>query len=306
MKIGAVIITYYPDNRFLERFNVIKNQVDEVVIVDNTKENPPDVLTDIQKGGLAYIIFNKRNLGLAYGLNTGISILKEKGYHWALLFDQDSIPAETMVEQLLRTYYNYSQKEKIAIISPQRVDIDYPNIYGKWIFPRKYSFNMLYKTVRYLKEDAEVPWAITSGSLLNIDIWKKQGGFCDFLFIDYIDIEYCLRSVKDGYKIIVSSSARLYHRLGERKSWSFFYIPLMLVIHKPYRRYFFYRNFVYVFKKYYYSFPYCMLYEIFNKLTEIMSILVYENQKLKNIKYVILGISHGLISKWDYLPAELR
>ena len=38
-----------------------------------------------------------------------------------------------------------------------------------------------------------------------------MGGFNDNYFIDYVDVEYCLRLNVEGYKIIQVNAARLYH-----------------------------------------------------------------------------------------------
>ena len=52
---------------------------------------------------------------------------------------------------------------------------------------------------------------MTSGSFLNLKVYKEAGPFVDKLFIDYVDFEYCLRLKKKGFKIYKLNNTYMQH-----------------------------------------------------------------------------------------------
>lgn len=55
---------------------------------------------------------------------------------------------------------------------------------------------------------------ITSGTLLNLSLFQKIGGFDENLFIDAVDHEYTIKSLLTGYKIIQFPCIQLTHQIG--------------------------------------------------------------------------------------------
>ena len=77
----------------------------------------------------------------------------------------------------------------------------------------------LYRRTTYTNQILEdVSIVITSGALYNLKAYPKIDPFRDDFFIDYVDIEYCLRAKQNGYNIVVNCNARLYHRLGNQQT----------------------------------------------------------------------------------------
>ena len=56
---------------------------------------------------------------------------------------------------------------------------------------------------------------MTSDNIINLDIYKKIGGFKDWLFIDGIDIEYCMSLHNNNYKILRIDTIEIDHNLGD-------------------------------------------------------------------------------------------
>ena len=66
------------------------------------------------------------------------------------------------------------------------------------------------------EDDIDYPLQVmTSGNLVNLDIYQKIGGYNEDYFIDGIDIEYCLRIKKYNYRIVRLNNIEIIHDLGD-------------------------------------------------------------------------------------------
>src|SRR6266480_5693543 len=113
----AIVVTYHPDSSFPERFESLAGQVDTVLIVDNN--SGPSAVSMLREAAARLdtdLILNSEIVGLAAALNIGVKEAIAKGYEWALLFDQDTVPGNNIVEGLCQAYEDFPRKEKLAII----------------------------------------------------------------------------------------------------------------------------------------------------------------------------------------------
>ena len=125
--ISAIIVTFYPDDRFFEMLESIDKQVDNIWIVDNASTG----LSRDKLEGLANdthsslkLISNDENVGLATAQNQGIKEAINLGSTWILLLDQDSIPANDMIEKMVNAAEGYEDKECLGMITPRHEDDD--------------------------------------------------------------------------------------------------------------------------------------------------------------------------------------
>lgn len=136
---------------------------------------------------------NNSNLGIATALNQGVNAALEMGYTWALLFDQDSEPNDGIIDILSSCYCSFTDKDDLALIGSNYIAIDKPK---RLVIPRNEMEDSCIWT--------EVQNVITSGTLLRLDIHRLIGKFRDEFFIDNVDIEYCLRVRKKGFRVILT------------------------------------------------------------------------------------------------------
>lgn len=195
MKIGAVVVLYNPTINEMKNINSYKEKVDYVVVVDNSSISNEDKIKKYVVPSILYYS-ERKNLGLCKGLNIGINILKEKGCKWALLFDADSKLGND-ITKIYRQAIKEIDTEKVALFSPVHIH-DRSNKKG-------------YKGYK------EISWTMTSGCLFNIDIFIEQQGFFEELFVDGLDMDYCFKSHKNGYKVIECGEAILNHNPAETK-----------------------------------------------------------------------------------------
>lgn len=78
-KVCALIITYNINEKIIEVANSIVNQVELLVIVDNSsKPQTIKLLERLNKNPNIKVIFNDKNCGIAKALNQGINFVKRK------------------------------------------------------------------------------------------------------------------------------------------------------------------------------------------------------------------------------------
>ena len=90
MKICAVITSFNIGNEFRENFLSYVNDLDYLVIVDNSSnEDTKEMLRDLAKDyqHKVNLVINDQNLGLARAQNIGVRIALELSYDFILSFD---------------------------------------------------------------------------------------------------------------------------------------------------------------------------------------------------------------------------
>lgn len=244
-----MVVTYYPMRTgFRELARRLLPQVDMLVVVDNTPEpedGPEPAMEEL--GACAAKVRVVRlgvNVGLASALNKGIEIALVEGCSYVLLSDQDSLPAEDMVEKLIDGAVARSDAgERVGCICPTYFD----RVTGQ-VFPFQVQLpGRLFYTSALCETGThtiEVLTAITSGSLIPASAFPVVGGMRDDLFIDYVDTEWCLRARSLGFKVYGTSLARLEQHLGDEtfRIWLFGWRPYSS--YSPQRIYYRIRNFL--------------------------------------------------------------
>ncbi|QBN19821.1 glycosyltransferase family 2 protein [Flavobacterium nackdongense] len=266
----GVVITFNPNLELLkENINSFINSVNEVVIIDNGSMKIEGLL--LLESSKIRVISNKSNIGIAAALNQAILYAQKSHFDYMLTMDQDSYFESSTLSNLLLGF----KIKNAAIICPNIKDMN--------------SNQFLTLT----KEYTEIFTTITSGSLCKVDKLIEVGGFDSKMFIDYVDFELCLRLQKNGYKIFRCSESILCHHLGKSKIYNFLGIKIVGTNHSPIRRFYYARNKIYIYKKYFFIFPIYVLRDVLSFMKTILIILCFEKLKTKKIKMILKGIWKG-------------
>jgi rhamnosyltransferase len=275
--IAGTVILYHPDER--EVFSNIRSYlpyVDLLIVIDNTEMPDANTAEQVKGAGAAIrYIANNRNKGIAAALNTAAQIAFNEGYSWLLTMDQDSYFDKAEIEnyfsQFRQLFYTQSN---VGIVSPSH---------------EKRAADTTPAAVF-----TEVTTTITSGSLMQLSLWNEAGGFCEKLFIDEVDHEYCYRLIERGYRIIQFNTIFLNHRLGTKKTGGYLgsVAKRERVIHSPRRVYFMVRNYLYVRKLYKQSFPAEFKRRDKEFMNRIKNNLFFSGHFWKNVKHVLAGYRH--------------
>ena len=229
-QIAGTVVLYKPD---LEVIGNIKSYLDDVgvlYVVDNSETRHNDVIEQILQLDKVVYLSNGENLGIARALNISASKAMEDGYDFLLTMDQDSCAFPRMVTLMLDSVRD-KDLSRIGIIGPFHVTIHDHNKAGV--------------------DDYEViDFTMTSGNLLNLSVYQMVGPFLDDLFIDFVDIEYCLRLKQSGCLIVQANRAWLKHGLGDITRIKILHKQLRTSNHPPLRRYYITRNRFFVWQKY--------------------------------------------------------
>lgn len=242
VRVVAVVVTYFPEEKGLaSQITQLRKQVSHVVLVDNT----PSKWHDQAEENTYFVtpIHLGVNVGLAKGLNVGILKAREMGATHVLLMDQDSIPQDGMVEKLMAGLTQSQQKYCVAAAGPNFIDSRGATFTPFWRvgFPRNKQAS---KSLG--EEFIFTDCLITSGCLIPLDILQKVGEMNENLFIDNVDLDWCLRARYMGWRLVGIPDAILSHQLGDthvQAPWHLRILGKKFVIqHNSTRLYYIMRN----------------------------------------------------------------
>jgi rhamnosyltransferase len=226
----AVVVTYHPDADFGARFARVASQVATAVIVDNGSSTDTVArLRALAADPRVSLVSHGENLGIARALNTGIRHAEERGCTWALLLDQDTVVDDALVGTLLAAYASCPDPARIAAVGARFRDTRERPAETRALHAAGDSWQ-------------EVEAVITSGTLLPLAPFAVIGPFRDEFFIDYVDIEYCLRARAHGYRIIETRQPLMWHTVGAPTSHQVLGREKWTTNHSAERRYYIARN----------------------------------------------------------------
>jgi len=288
MNIGAVIVSYHPATELIENVAALLEQVDEVVIVDNgSGEYAKELLERLRSYPKVSVIYNRENLGIATALNIGVRHAKAAGHQWVATFDQDSQVTPGMIKTMLQGYDTYPEKEKVASLSPR--------------YQNRLTGQVSSGKPKFASDDAlgyaEMLVVMTSGNLIKLSVFDAVGYFNEALFIDYVDSEFCLRCVSQGFKILEVKDAILLHRIGEPVQHRLLGKPRSTTNHSIVRRYYIARNGIYVYKKFAFTQPAWVAHDAYQLLKTTILLVLFETDRMQKLAAIIKGVIHGVSGK---------
>jgi rhamnosyltransferase len=240
--ISAIIVLYNPNLFDLDiNLNELIDQVDHLILIDNSEISNFEFIHKIlsSKKDKLYYHFNNSNHGIATAQNIGINKSIEFQTDYILLMDQDSKPSNDMVSILLRDILVLKKSNiNIAAIGPIAINSQNQLPYKPRL--RRYRY---FKNFPGLLNTNEL---ISSGMFIDFKVLRHVGYLDENLFIDGVDHEWCWRAKRSGYFLGLTENTSLLHSLGEGDKFIF---GIRVAISSPFRIYYQYRNFIYLFKK---------------------------------------------------------
>jgi len=238
-RIFAVVVTFQPEERLLARLvETLAPQISHGLIVNNSSSLP------LSEEWLQTFGFDVQhllgNVGVASALNTGFGVAEQYDADFVISFDQDSEPAPDMVTRLLQAYRKLSDAGyQVGAVGPTQVDrrTGQAAVFLAPILSRRQ------RVLPQPGESVEVDHLITSGCLVPMASWTATGPFLAPLFVDYVDIEWCLRMRHLGWELFGVGGATLLHTIGDDVRHC---CGKQIYWHSPLRHYYLFRNGVYL------------------------------------------------------------
>jgi rhamnosyltransferase len=265
LNVLAVVVSYNGGKKTVETVRHLRAQVSHVHVVDNGSSEPSrQLLEDLAREGLIVTTFLGENRGIAAALNVGVEAARANAHEWLLTMDQDS----TIAPGFIAAYV-----EELAA----RPD-------ASCLVP-----NVLTHGVDAAADEGPVEFAITSGTLLRNAVCDSVGKFEEPLFIDGVDIDYCLRMRLRGFEIRRVRNAKIVHELGDRLAVPH-WLARVYASHSPLRRYYMYRNHLYLVKTYGLRFPWFMFKGTIYQLLLLILIAFYDAEPIRSYAFIFRGL----------------
>lgn len=273
MKLAGSIILYNPGMDVWDNICSYIDAVDRLYVIDNSEKYNKSLIRLICRNNKCRYISLNGNRGIAYALNVGVNYSVREGYTWLLTMDQDSKIASEQVKIMIH-YIEDVHNHLVKIVCP-----NYRHNGKRWNSSDSVEF---------------VRQAITSGSIIDVNVCKELGGFLNKLFIGEVDHEYCIRLILKGYKIARLNDVYMEHQLGSPTKHG----NLISYNYPPIRYYYAVRNNLYVYFKYRkYKFVEDICREKPKNIKNLLFTIFYETRSLKKYAYMILGAKDFLVGK---------
>lgn len=255
MKICGCVIWYNPSEEDKENIGTYLDGIDKLFIIDNSSEI--NYLNNNPK--IEYIpLYN--NFGIARALNIACEKAKIENYEWILTMDQDSRFDKNIQDYKVKCQKKYNKNNLIVLFAA---------------------------TTTFDKESGFVNRVITSGNILNLEVWSELGGFKEDFFIDEVDFELCAKIILKGYLIYKFQDIKLNHTIGNNFNINFLGLKTYCMNHSYIRKYYIVRNRLFMRRMY----PTLTKRYLIHILLDFYKVVFYEEYKLKKIKYMLLGIN---------------
>lgn len=266
-RVLAVIVTYNPK---IDALRVLLQaailQLDALVIVDNGSCNADQINSLVEElksnSCTLQVLTQTENLGLGAAHNIGIRKARKESFDYVLLLDQDSVPMQDMLSNLLIAH---EKKSKTTLVSSTGVTYLNADNGAESFFVRFgwLKFARQYCADRDQDGCIEADFLISSGSLISLEALKEIGDMDESLFIDHVDTEWFLRAQTKGYRAYGVCDAVMQHGLGETTHQvdfsSHFLLRKLFGLknarrrnvpqHNPFRYYYIFRNSILLYKR---------------------------------------------------------
>jgi rhamnosyltransferase len=278
--IAGVVILYYPSESVMQNIQTYLSEVELLYVFDNSPGVNKKLMDNLCRLEKVTYLTEGKNVGIGAALNIAVRKALQQGYNYLLTMDQDSSAYQDMISTM---FVHLKENERIGLITPFHQHVNAPK------HPPQ-------------TEVETVVAAMTSGNILRLSAFDKVGGFIEKLFIDYVDIEYCLRLQMAGFSIVRVNKAILLHTVGHTVSRRFFGRTVYPVNHLPVRHYYQTRNRFYLHRLYGKKFPEYFRPDRKMFWNGILKILLYENQRFKKLMMISKGFMAYLRNDFSSIP----
>jgi rhamnosyltransferase len=288
-EVTAIVVTYNPNMSALKALcERLTTQAGHVIIVDNHSQST--LQSFVEQWSNVELIESSENLGIAWAHNVGINWATLHGAKYIILFDQDSLPGKSMIARLVGEYVRLTEQgEHVAAIGPSYHNTININSDPFVVLD---GFKLVKKSAQG-KVSIKVLFVISSGCLIPLSAIKEVGLMREDFFIDYVDVEWCLRAKSKGFDCYGATTANMTHSIGQQARY---FMGRNYSLHDSYRYYYLFRNAVLLYKGNYIK----KQFKIADGFKLLMKFLIYpiiHPKGLTCLKMSVIGLWHGVKNK---------
>lgn len=277
----VVIVTYEPE---LNNLKQLTENVEKAGFIPIIADNSVRCLVqrkDVSK--MSRIVSMSGNAGIAAAQNAGIQMAKNLGACKIAFFDQDSMADENLLRKLELSLDELGE----CVVTPLALDKETGEEYpvqrlNKIGYPKDFF-------VKGSKAPQRADLVISSGMMMTAAVLQKVGNYDEDFFIDFVDIEWCLRCKKAAVPVYVIPDAVLLHKIGNTDILAG---EMKIVVHSPARTYYKVRNsFLLLYKRAGIIFT---IRQILPALIHNFLLIFSVKEKGCYLKYYFQGVIHGI------------
>jgi rhamnosyltransferase len=253
----------------------------KVILVDNTetpyldRDNLPEGCTLVTLG---------YNSGIAHAQNVGVAEAISAGATVLIFFDQDSKIDPGFVPRLVEAI----EAGVPDIVSPLCVDDDTGTQLPSARVNRYGLSTPVHPAGSPVRYPADI--VISSGTAATREVFDLAGTFDEDFFIDYVDIEWCLRCRGNRIPIHIVPGAVMRHSIGTRAHRLG---PLTILVHSPTRCYYQIRNSFLLLRKRHVPIIFSLK-QIASVILSRMALLIWVRDRPVYLKAYLSGLRDGL------------
>ncbi|MCS6794394.1 MAG: glycosyltransferase family 2 protein [Raineya sp.] len=215
----AVVILNYNGKHWLEKFlpSVIAYSADaQIVVADNAStDNSVDFLRSVFPQ--VRLVRLEKNWGFCKGYNEALQQIQAKYF---VLLNSDVEVSSNWLAPLI----DFLEKNPdVIVVQPKiksfsnRTHFEYAGAAGGFLdrwgyaFCRGRIFDTCEKDEGQYDTNLEIFWATGACMVVRAEWWYKLGGFDEYLFAHFEEIDFCWRVQRAGGKVVCISASEVFH-----------------------------------------------------------------------------------------------
>lgn len=284
MDVVAVFTAYHPDERLGAAVRAALGSCSSVIVVDNTPVASGSAAAELA-GPQVKVVAHGRNVGLGAALNLAVSELPVEA-EAVLFLDQDSELPPEIVPGLVADL----DDPKVGVAAPSPWDPKH----------QRYYASDARRTETVSDEEA----VITSGMLVRREVLEKVP-FDEDMFIDWVDVAFCLAVRRAGWRIVIDWRLRLPHEIGACEVHTRFGRTVHYSHYPAWRLYWIGRNVTILHREHFASGPRALASSLIFLAERFTNTLLFEPKRRTHIPALLRGFRDGFTRRVDprYLPA---
>lgn len=222
LDLTIVIVNYRCWDKLFICLKSLENQsakIKKVIVVDNFS-NDDNIKSFIKKFSWVEFVKEKFNGGFSYGCNVGAKLAKTK---WVLFLNPDTEIPKSCLETLIP----YCDKNPdYRLISIKQISDKGKLSYPFGIFPNTLNMFSVFRSLERMfnrsqlkkmisqKEISFPDWISGSFVLLRIADFKKIGGWDEYFWMYFEDVDLCKRAYENNMKVVLLNKWKCIHIHG--------------------------------------------------------------------------------------------
>jgi rhamnosyltransferase len=290
MRVTAVFTAYHPDERLAAAVEAALRGCESVIVVDNTPAgaggSAPASSAPALAGPRVTVVSHGRNVGLGAALNIAVRELPPDA-EAVLFLDQDSELPPEIVPGLVA---DLAADPRVGIAAPSPWDPKH----------QRYYCSDARRTETVSDEEA----VITSGMLVRREVLEKVA-FDEDMFLDWVDVAFCLDVRRAGWGIVIDWRLRLPHEIGACEVHTKFGRTVHYSHYPAFRLYWIARNVSILHRSHFASRPRALASTLIFMAERFTNTLLFEPKRRTHVPALLRGFRDGFRKRVDprYLPA---